>query len=128
MRQLRQTAPITFFFLAMPYGISGGYVQVTLPFVLTRIGFSVATTASIVALGLSANVWRFLWGPVADLTLTLHRWYAIGVAAAAVTLLFLSVMPLRENAILPIVVLLSQIAATLAVLPLGGLMALVSGP
>jgi hypothetical protein len=85
----------------MPYGISGGYVAVTLPFVLTRAGFSVATTASIVAIGFSANVWRFLWGPVADLSLTLGRWYAIGVAAGAATLLLLSVMPLRDTAILP---------------------------
>ena len=118
-----QTAPFTFFFLALPYGISGGYVAVTLPFVLTRAGFSVATSASIVAIGFSANVWRFLWGPVADLTLTLRRWYAIGVGAGAGTLLFLSFMPLRDNAVLPAIVLLSQVAGTLVVLPVGGLMA-----
>jgi hypothetical protein len=29
--------------------------------------------ASIVAVGVSANLWRFLWGPVADLTLTARR-------------------------------------------------------
>ena len=75
------------------------------------------------AIGVSANVWRFLWGPVADLTLTLRRWYAIGVVAGAGTLLFLSFMPLRDNATLPAVVLLSQVAGTLVVLPVGGLMA-----
>ena len=34
---------------------------------------SVAIAASIVAIGISANLWRFLWGPIADLTLTAHR-------------------------------------------------------
>ena len=123
MRQRRSTSPITFFFLVLPYGISGGFVAVTLPFALTRAGFPVATTASIVAIGVSANVWRFLWGPVADLTFTLRRWYAIGAVAGAATLLLLGIMPLRENAILPAIVFLSQVAATLVVLPVGGLMA-----
>jgi hypothetical protein len=45
-----------------------------LSFILTRVGFSVATTAAIVAVGVSANLWRFLWAPVADLTLTARRW------------------------------------------------------
>ena len=123
MREFRSTSPIAFFFLVLPYGMSGGFVAVTLPFALTRAGFPVAMSASIVALGLSANVWRFLWGPLADLTLTLRRWYAIGVATCAATLLLLSFMPLREDAMLPLVVFLSQIAATLVVLPVGGLMA-----
>ena len=123
MREFRLTPPIAFFFLVLPYGMSSGFVSVTLPFALTRAGFPVATTASIVALGLSANVWRFLWGPLADVTLTLRRWYAIGAALCAATLLVLSVMPFREGAILPLVVFVSQVAATLVVLPVGGLMA-----
>src|SRR5262245_53201439 len=110
-------------FLVLPYGISAGFVGVTLPFALTRAGFPVAMSASIVAIGVSANVWRFLWGPLADVTLTLHRWYAIGVATCATTLLLLSFMPLREGALLPVVVFLSQVAATFVVLPVGGLMA-----
>lgn len=61
----RETAkPFIFFFLVLPYGISSGFVSITLPFVLTRAGFSVATAASIVAIGVSANLWRFLWGLV----------------------------------------------------------------
>jgi MFS transporter, PAT family, beta-lactamase induction signal transducer AmpG len=54
--------PVVFFFLVLPYGISSGFVSITLPFVLTRAGFSVATAVSIVAIGVSANLWRFLWG------------------------------------------------------------------
>jgi PAT family beta-lactamase induction signal transducer AmpG len=72
-----KTKPFVFFFLVLPYGISSGFVSITLPFVQTRAGFSVAIAASIVAIGISANLWRFLWGPIADLTLTARRWYLI---------------------------------------------------
>ena len=123
VHEFRSTPPIAFCLLVLPYGMSAGFVSVTLPFALTRAEFPVAMTASIVALGLSANVWRFIWGPLADLTLTLRRWYAIGAAMCAVSLLLLSVMPLREGSLLPLVVFLSQVAATFVVLPVGGLMA-----
>ena len=121
----RSTSPLTIFFLVLPYGISGGFASVTLPFVLTQAGFPVALSASIVAVGISSNIWRFLWGPVADLTLTPRRWYLLGVAAGAATLLLLSLMPLRQNAVglLTTVVFISQVAATFIVLPVGGLMA-----
>jgi hypothetical protein len=67
LRKFRSTPPFVFCLLVLPYGMSFGFVSVTLPFALTRAEFPVAVTASIVALGLSANVWRFLWGPLADL-------------------------------------------------------------
>jgi hypothetical protein len=91
------TKPFVFFFLVLPYGISSGFVSITLPFVLTRAGFSVATAASIVAIGVSANLWRFFVGPVADLTLTARRWYLIGLSAAALTLFLLGLFPLNTN-------------------------------
>jgi MFS family permease len=113
------------FFLVLPYGISSGFISITLPFVLTRAGFSVATAASIVAIGVSANLWRFLWGPVADLTLTARRWYLIGLSAAALTLFLLGLFPLNTNttAMLMAIVFVSQVASTFMVLPVGGLMA-----
>ena len=119
------TSPFTIFFLALPYGISGGFVSITLPFVLTQAGFPVALSAWIVAVGISSNIWRFLAGPVADLTLTPRRWYLIGVATGAVTLLMVALMPLRQDAVGPLatIVFVSQVAASLVVLPLGGLMA-----
>ena len=78
----RSTNPIVFFFLVLPYGISSGFVSITLPFFLTEAGFSVAAAGAIVAVGVSANLWLFLWGPLADLTLTPKRWYLIGLRQA----------------------------------------------
>ncbi len=119
------TRPFTFFFLVLPYGISSGFVSITLPFVLVRAGFSVALSASIVAIGVSSNLWRFLWGPVADLTLTARRWYLLGLGTSAVTLLMVALLPLHQNAVavLMTIVFISQVAGTLIVLPVGGLMA-----
>ena len=99
MRQPDSTRPGTFFFLVLPYGISNGFVSITLPFILTRAGFSVATAASVVAIGLSANLWRFFWGPVADLTLSARRWYLLGLITTAATLFLLGVMPFRQSTI-----------------------------
>lgn len=125
MMRREWTAPFTFFALVLPYGISSGFNSITLPYILTREGFSVAAAGAMVALGVSANLWRFLWGPVADLTLTARRWYYIGIATSAGTLAFLAVAPVHGDAgkWLGAVVFLSQVAATFIVLPVGGLMA-----
>ena len=117
--------PYYFFFLFLPAGISMGFVSVTLPYLLTQHGFSVAKTAGIVALGVSANLWRFLWGPVADLTLSLRKWYWIGVIASVVSLQLLCLTPftLKGAIVLMIIVFISQLSSTFVMLPLGGIMA-----
>lgn len=119
------TNPVTFFFLSLPYGISSGFITITLPYILVHQGFSVAGAAAITALGLSANIWRFLWAPFADLTLSLHKWYLIGICLCILTLLPLFLIPLNPDfkGILLITVFISQIAATLVVSPVGGFMA-----
>jgi MFS transporter, PAT family, beta-lactamase induction signal transducer AmpG len=125
MAKRETTRPFTLFFLLLPYGISTGFASITLPFFLTRAGFSVASAAAIVALGVSANVWLFCWGPIVDLTLTPRRWYLLAVVVAAATLFLLGIVPFQQNAIafLSAMVLVSQIAVTFVVLPMGALMA-----
>src|SRR5438874_12021748 len=98
MRDRESTHPFVFFFLVLPYGISSGFVSITLPFVLTRVGFSVAMAASIVAIGVSANLWRFLWGPVADRTLTARRWNLLGLGTSVGTLLLHGLLPIHQAA------------------------------
>lgn len=117
--------PITFFFLNLPCGISGGFITVTMPYLLVQRGFTVAAVASIVALGLSSNIIRFLWSPLIDLTLSLHKWYIINTGLCAVTLMLLSIIPLQpaSKGIVALMVFLSQVAATLVVAPVGGMMA-----
>lgn len=117
--------PPVILFLVLPYGISSGFASVTLPFLLVQHGFSVAAAASITALGLSANLWRFIWGPLTDITLSLHKWYLIGIVFCAATLLLLCLVPFNHQStfLLSAIVLLSQVAATFVVAPVGGFMA-----
>ena len=66
----------TIFFLVFPGGISQGFLTVALPYLLTQQGFSVAETAGIIAIGFSANLWRFLWGPIVDIRRQLY-WVSV---------------------------------------------------
>jgi MFS family permease len=125
MKQQQYFRPFYIFFLIMPMGISQGFVTVALPFLLTKNGFPVALTAGIVAVGLSANLWRFAWGPVIDMSLSLRKWFCIGLVGSTALLLLLCFIPFTvEGAgLLTLIVFISQVAATLTLLPINGFMA-----
>jgi MFS family permease len=124
-REPHLSNPISYLYLVLPYGISSGFCSITLPFVLVHEGFSVAAAASVVALGLSANLWRFVGAPIVDLTLSLRRWYLFGLVACVVTLIGVGLMPLRlDNAVLlTVVVFIAQVGANLVIIPVGGFIA-----
>jgi MFS transporter, PAT family, beta-lactamase induction signal transducer AmpG len=125
MQEQQFTKPFYIFLLVLPAGISFGFVSVALPYLLIHRGFSVEATAAIVSIGVSANLWRFVWGPVADLTLTIRKWYGIAVAACVITLLLLCSIPFttKGSVLLTVIVFISQIAATFVMLPVGSIMA-----
>lgn len=125
MQPQQFTKPFYIFFLVIPAGISIGFVTVTLPYLLTKNGFTVAEASTIVAIGASAHLWRFLWGPIADLTLSLRKWFWIGTSLSSIALLILCFTPFTKNGavLLTSVVFISQVAATFILLPVGGFMA-----
>lgn len=125
MNQPQYTKPFYIFFLMMPYGISSGFITITLPFLLTKIGFPVALTAGIVAIGISANIWRFVWGPVVDLSLSLHKWYWIALLATITSLMLICFIPftVKAAALLSGMVFISQVAGTFLCLPVNGFIA-----
>jgi len=125
MQQQQYVKPFYIFFLMMPSGISQGFVTVALPYLLTKNGFAVALTAGIVAIGVSANLWRFLWGPVVDITLSLHKWFWIGIVSTILTLLLLCFIPftVKGAAFLSLIVFISQVATTITLLPINGIIA-----
>jgi MFS transporter, PAT family, beta-lactamase induction signal transducer AmpG len=75
MRDERLSNPIACFWVVLPCGISNGLCQYHAAVRARAHGFSVAAVGSVVALGLSANLWRFAGAPVVDLTLSLRRQY-----------------------------------------------------
>ena len=123
--QQHYTKPFNIFLLMMPHGINQGFVFVTLPYILTHNGFSVAQAAAIVAAGASASLFRFVLGPVVDVSLSLRKWYIISVIAIVSILLILSFTPIAINAIALITSLafISQMAGNISVLPIGAFMA-----
>jgi PAT family beta-lactamase induction signal transducer AmpG len=125
MQQSMFTGPHNIFFLMLPAGISFGFNTVTLPYLLTQNGFSVAFTASIVAIGASASLFRFIWGPVIDLSLSLRKWFWVGALVCIASLLLLSITPLALNGAtwLTLIVFISQVAANFLMVPVGGIMA-----
>ncbi len=119
------TRPFYIFFLVIHAGLSQGYVSIALPYLLAHNGFSVSATAGIVALAVFANVWRFLWGPIVDLSLSLHKWYWIGLSGSMAAILLISILPLdvKSGLIISVAVFVSQVAGTFTLLPVNGFMA-----
>jgi PAT family beta-lactamase induction signal transducer AmpG len=125
MQTQQYTKPFYIFSLTMPAGLSQGFVTVALPYLLTLHGFSVAQAAAVIAVGFSANVWRFIWGPIVDVSLSFKKWYWIGLALCTSTLLLLCFYPftVKEQVLLTCIVFISQVAGTFSLLPVNGFMA-----
>src|SRR5436190_22681921 len=124
MRDRDSTRPFVFFFLVLPYGISSGFVSITLPFVLTRVGFfggagSVDRGHRRVGKSLAISLGTG-GGPDFDRAplVFVGTWHICGDVVASCA----SAAPSKRLAVLMIVVFVSQVAGTLIVLPVGGLM------
>src|SRR6185369_5166891 len=61
---IRRTA--IFLPLFAPFGISSGYVGVTLAFLLGRSGLSTLEITTIIAGTLWVQTWKVLWAPIVD--------------------------------------------------------------
>jgi MFS family permease len=125
MQTQQYIKPFYIFSLTIPTGLSQGFVTVALPYILTQHGFSVAQSATVVALGFSANVWRFLWGPIVDISLSLKKWFWISLVLCTVSLLLLcfNSFNIKEQAFLTAIVFISQVAGTFMLLPINAFMA-----
>ncbi|TMH61641.1 MAG: AmpG family muropeptide MFS transporter [Betaproteobacteria bacterium] len=69
--------------LIIPFGVMGGYVSVTLGYLLAQAGVNAQGVAALVAVFFIPQTWKFLWAPLADLTLTRKRWYVLSAALCA---------------------------------------------
>src|SRR5215468_3796783 len=69
--------PIVFLALIVPFGLTSGFLTVTLGYQLTQRGVSASDVAGVIALSYLPHTWRFLWAPLVDTTLTRKRWYTV---------------------------------------------------
>ncbi len=121
----RHAHPVLFLILYLPFGISGGYVIVTLAYLLTQAGVSVIAVAGLIALMLFPQTWKVLWAPVVDTTLTAKRWYVISTIGIGLFLLGTAFVPAQESWmwLLDVLVLLASITSTVSAMATESLMA-----
>lgn len=89
--------PPWYFIVYLPVGLTAGFVTVTLGYLLTHHGVSVAAVAGLVAICNIPTVWKFAAGPVLDTSLSPQKWYLICLAVGAVALIALALTPLSPQ-------------------------------
>jgi len=101
--------------LFAPFGISAGYVQVTLGFMLAKAGLPIAVVGTLVAFSVWPQTWKVLWAPIVDTTGNPKMWYGLGAALTGLTILAMSMIKVGPGAIplLTGLIILSSIASTL---------------
>lgn len=121
----RRLHPWVFMILIIPFGVIGGYVQVSIGYLLTQAGVPVERTAGLVALGILPHTWKFLWAPIADTTLSRRRWYLIASVLSAAGIFAIGAIPPTPAglALLGAVVLISNLAVTFLAMSVESLMA-----
>ena len=114
-RPLKATPAATFLALLMPFGMSSGYVSVTLGFMLAKAHMPTAAIAVIVSYSVWPQTWKVFWAPLVDTTLNAKTWYVIGASLTGLTILGLSIAPatIQNAGVLTFLVIVSSLASTL---------------
>ena len=110
----RFASPWLFFFLMIPFGVSSGYVSVTLASLLGDNGVSVEEVLALGAITAVPHMLKFLWSPVVDLTLSPKIWYVISALLTAVMVALFGAFPADHSGLGPLskIVFLSGLATT----------------
>jgi MFS family permease len=110
----KHARPIVFLFLALPFGIVGGYVTVTFAYLYAKAGISVELIDALVAASLLPGVIKFLWAPLVDTTLTLKKWYVLSAIVTAAGILATGLLPIKESSLplLTIIVVAANVSVS----------------
>jgi MFS family permease len=106
--------PSIFAALFAPFGISSGYVTVTLAFLLKQAGLPVALIAAVTALTVLPQTWKMLWAPFVDTIGNPKLWYGLGTAICGACILAMSVLPMTraEVPLFSALIVISSVAST----------------
>lgn len=113
------------FVLFFPFGATSGFVTVTLGSVLKDGGVSAEAVSVLIAWNLLPHTWKFLWGPIADTTLTRKLWYRLANAASCVTIASIALVPIdaKSLGLLTVLIFVNSIAISFLGMAVEGLMA-----
>lgn len=117
--------PSIFMFLILPFGVLSGYVSVTMGFLLTRAGISLALVAPVISATLLPNIFKFIWAPLVDTTLTVKKWHIIANVITALGIFITGILPLKVEYLtfMTIVVLITSFANTIVAMSTESLLA-----
>ena len=93
--------PAIFAPLFAPFGISSGYITVTLAFLLSEAGLSTAIIGTIIALSVWPQTVKMLWAPFVDTIGNPKVWYGVGATIVGVSILLMSVIRKTEDQVPP---------------------------
>ena len=111
--------------LMLPQGMAYGYILVAMGYVLARAGVPVGQIAALAAASLLPYIFKFLWAPLVDTTLTFKKWYGLSVGAGSLVLMAMSLLPLHQDSLplLTLGVYAMQFCFTFSGMATAGLMA-----
>lgn len=117
--------PSIFLFLMLPFGVMFGYVTITLGFLLTKAGIPLSQVAPIIAIALIPNMFKFIWAPLVDTTLTVKKWYIIANIITALGIFLTGILPLKVESlsIMTIIIFLSCFGNTIIAMSTESLLA-----
>jgi MFS transporter, PAT family, beta-lactamase induction signal transducer AmpG len=121
----RAAHPAVYLALIVPFGVLSGYGSVTLGYTLGHAGVTASGVAGMVALYYLPQTWKFLWAPVADLTLTRKRWYVLAAVLLALAFIATGLIPPRGEylGLLSATMLVASAASTFLAMSVESLMA-----
>jgi MFS family permease len=122
--------PLIYTLLILPFGATGGFVSVALVFLATKSGLTVEQGASLIAVSMFPNMWKFFWAPLSDTTLTRKKWYGIANILCAIGMMAMAMVPLGPATLSLhwLVILLTSVAATFLAFSVEGIVAHITPP
>jgi len=106
--------PVVFMFLILPFGVTSGYLTVTLAYLFSRAGVSIEQIAGLVAVSLIPQIFKFLWAPLVDITLSVKKWCALSIVISAATIFATGIVPVKAESLplLTLIIIVSNFAIT----------------
>jgi MFS family permease len=122
--------PFVYTLLILPFGATTGFVTVALAYLATKVGLTVEQGATLIAVSLFPNVWKFFWAPIGDRTLTRKRWYVISCIACAIGMAAMATLPLGPKTMMwmNVIIFVTSVAATFNGFAVEGLVAHITPP
>jgi PAT family beta-lactamase induction signal transducer AmpG len=101
--------------LYLPFGAVSGYLSTAIAYQLAQSGVSTESIGALIALYFMPQIWKFLWAPIVDITLSVKRWYLIGavLSAAGVMVMAVCTTPPVNLTTLTVAAVMASLATTL---------------